>query len=124
VNYSTDSLEGFSGLVGRLKQLSVSAERARRRLILLELKHFEGREIEPISACLEPMAIGMTKALGDIADRLAQFNGILAAAEGDASSPQLASPALAIPRRFPARLGLRKVRVRGKIIRPTVRVGR
>jgi hypothetical protein len=126
VDHSTNCIGGFSGLVGRLKELAVSAERVRQRLILLEMERYEGQQNEPISACLEPVVYGMTAALGDIADRLTQFNGILAAAEGDFSSAEVASPTVAVatPRRSRARLGLRKLRVRRKIMRPIVRVGR
>jgi hypothetical protein len=119
VAHSQNSVTVYSGLVHRLHQLSVAADTAKRRLILHQQERRDAREGKQLPEFFKPMALVMTEALGDIAERLTRLNEILEAVQGQIPATQSGIAPRA--QRSATRLGSRKVRSRGKIVRPGLR---
>jgi hypothetical protein len=92
-------------LARRLEELSIGAERAKRRLALGRARHVRGKEQEELHQLFGAMALGMTGALGEVVERLARLDQVLRAFEIPTARP------VRLPKR---RLPRRAYRLRGE----------
>ena len=95
----------------RLDQLSRSASNAKCQLVMQKLQRSNRPDKEEMLELFGSMALGMTSALGDIADRMGRLNDILQAFEGGQSDASAVRVPVAA-RRSSGRVRVRRIRLR------------